>query len=231
MTKRVLFYIIGLTTVMSMQSCVSNYVAASPKAQTETYKTNAKLASIEKKNLDEAKNRLVASFATIDVNKVKKDSYTDVLKKEELAKENRFNQTITGILDEAMTYLGTPYRFGGMTRKGIDCSAFVLSVFGAAVGMQLPRVAASQAQEGERVERDHLQKGDLIFFAHSSRISHVGIVSNVDADGKVEFIHSASSKGVAYTTLDDSPYWTARYRFAKRVINKENFENYAHLAN
>lgn len=229
MTKRVLSYIIGLTAVISLQSCVSNYVVSSPKAQIDNYKTNAKLASIENKNLNEVKKQLIGSFANLEVEKVKKETYEDVLRKQELAKEQRFNHTISGILDEAITYLGTPYRFGGMTRKGIDCSAFVLSVFGAAAGMSLPRVAASQAQEGERVERDQLQKGDLIFFSQGSRISHVGIVYNVTEDGKVEFIHSASSKGVAITTLDDSSYWTHRYRFAKRIISKENFENFAQL--
>ena len=85
MTKRVLSYIIGLTAVISLQSCVSSYVVSSPKVQTEDYKTNAKLASIENKNLDEVKKQLIGSFASVEVEKVKKETYEDVLKREELA--------------------------------------------------------------------------------------------------------------------------------------------------
>jgi lipoprotein Spr len=150
------------------------------------------------------------------------------IKNSEIAKSIRHNKTIDNILIEAQTYLGTPYRYGGMTRNGIDCSAFVLSVFGAAAGLSLPRVAASQAQEGEKIEKSELQKGDLIFFSHGRRISHVGIVESVTEDGEVKFIHAATSRGVMVSSLNDS-YWGPRYRFGKRIIN-ENGEAYNNLA-
>ena len=116
-----------------------------------------------------------------------------------------------------------------LTRRGIDCSAFVLSVFGAATGMTLPRVAASQAQEGEKVEKSNLQKGDLVFFSQGrGRISHVGIVENVTEEGDVKFIHAATSRGVMISSLNDS-YWGPKYRFAKRIISPETFNS--NLAN
>jgi len=146
------------------------------------------------------------------------------LRNDEISKSIKFSKTIDGILSEAETYLGTPYRYGGTTRNGIDCSAFVLSVFGSAVGMNLPRVAAAQSQEGDRIEKTNLQKGDLVFFSHGKRISHVGIVHDVDENGEVHFIHAATSRGVMISSLNDS-YWGPRYRFGKRIISSDTFEN------
>ena len=86
--------------------------------------------------------------------------------------------------------------------------------------MNLPRVAAQQSQEGDSVEKTELQKGDLVFFSHrGSRISHVGIVEEVTADGQIKFIHAATSKGVMVSSLDDS-YWGPKFRFAKRIISE-----------
>jgi lipoprotein Spr len=90
--------------------------------------------------------------------------------------------------------------------------------------LSLPRVAASQAQEGEAVEKTDLQKGDLVFFSHGRRISHVGIVESITEEGEVKFIHAATSKGVMVSSLNDS-YWGPKFRFAKRVID-ENGQGY-----
>ncbi len=226
MKKRVLFYLVVLTTTLSLQSCVTNYVVSAPATYKNEYKTNAKLASLDQQKLDKAKQDLLTSF---DGNKTQLASIESSLKNEEIAKTARFSKTIDGLLSEAESYLGTPYRFGGTTRSGIDCSAFVLSVFGATIGMQLPRVASAQSQEGENVEKEKLQKGDLVFFSHGRRISHVGIVYDVNEEGEVRFIHAATSKGVMVSSLNDS-YWGPKYRFAKRVLNNEtdysaNFAN------
>jgi len=210
MKKRVLFYFLFVTTFFTLQSCVSNYVVSN----NQTYKTDAKLASINVnsvKTIDENKDqKLLASIA--NTNQAIKNSVIETAIKHA--------RTIDNILAEAETYLGTPYRFGGTTRAGIDCSAFVLSVFGAAVGMNLPRVASEQSEEGESIDRSQLQKGDLVFFAHrGSRISHVGIVEDVTPDGEVKFIHAATSKGVTVSSLNDD-YWAPKFRFAKRVITE-----------
>ena len=226
MKKRVLFYLAAVTATFSMQSCVSNYVVSAPASQINTYKSDAKLASIDNKNLEIAKSQLLSSFK--DENLVATKTLETVLRNEEIAKTVKFTKKIDDLLAEAQTYLGTPYRYGGMTRNGIDCSAFVLSVFGAVTGMNLPRVAASQAQEGKKIEKDQLQKGDLVFFSHQGRgrISHVGIVEEVSPEGDVKFIHAATSKGVMISSLNDS-YWGPKYRFAKRVISIDSFNNLA----
>ncbi|MFC0428112.1 C40 family peptidase [Chryseobacterium scophthalmum] len=225
MKKRVLFYLVAFVSTISLQSCVTNYVVSKPATYTKEYKTDAKLATIDTK-MENDKKLLINSF--ISEKAVALANAKNSLKNSEIAKAIKHNKTIDNILAEAQTYIGTPYRYGGMTRKGIDCSAFVLSVFGAAAGLTLPRVAASQSQEGEAIDKENLQKGDLIFFSHGKRISHVGIVENVTEEGEIMFIHAATSKGVMISSLNDS-YWGPKFRFAKRVIN-ENGDNYNNLA-
>ncbi|MCY0969168.1 C40 family peptidase [Chryseobacterium wangxinyae] len=225
MKKRVLFYLVAFVSTISLQSCVTNYVVSKPATYAKEYKTDAKLAALDTK-IENDKKLLINSF--ISEKAVAIANTKNSLKNTEIAKAIKHNKTIDNILTEAQTYLGTPYRYGGMTRNGIDCSAFVLSVFGAAAGLTLPRVAASQSQEGESVEKENLQKGDLIFFSHGRRISHVGIVEDVTEEGEVKFIHAATSKGVMISSLNDS-YWGPKFRFAKRVIN-ENGDNYNNLA-
>ncbi|MBW3520628.1 C40 family peptidase [Chryseobacterium sp. NKUCC03_KSP] len=225
MKKRVLFYLVAFVSTISLQSCVTNYVVSKPATYTKEYKTDAKLAAIDTK-MDNDKKLLINSF--ISERAASLANAKNSLKNSDIAKAIKHNKTIDNILSEASTYLGTPYRYGGMTRKGIDCSAFVLSVFGAAAGLTLPRVAASQSQEGEAIDKENLQKGDLIFFSHGKRISHVGIVENVTEEGEIMFIHAATSKGVMISSLNDS-YWGPKYRFAKRVINQDG-ENYNNLA-
>ena len=223
MKKRVLSYLTAVVATFSLQSCVTNYVVSTPASYTSEYKSNAKLASIDSKKLETAKKQLISSFK--EERAVATKSLETIVKDEEIAKAVRFSKKIDDILTEAESYLGTPYRYGGTTRKGIDCSAFVLSVFGASAGVNLPRVAASQAQEGDKVDKSELQKGDLVFFSHSrGRISHVGIVESVSEDGTVKFIHAATSRGVMVSSLNDS-YWGPKFRFAKRVLSQEAFNS------
>ena len=210
MKKRVLLSLVAIISIFSLQSCVTNYVVSTPTK----YKSSTKLDKINTRNLNSA-------------SKSSYDSYNATF---EMAKKSEMAALITGaishaktiddILSEANTYLGTPYRFGGSTRSGIDCSAFVLNVYEESTGLELPRVAAEQAELGERVDRQQLQKGDLVFFAHSRRISHVGIVQEVTPEGEIKFIHAATSRGVMVSSLNDS-YWGPKYRFAKRILKED----------
>ena len=206
MKARVLFYSFIVVTLLSLQSCVSNYVVTAPAMKSnlglEEKRVTSKVGVIKKEEVKEAvvmKSDNSAILATIE-------------------KEIKKSNTIDGILREAGTYLGTPYKMGGVTRSGIDCSAFVLSVFDTAAGVSLPRVSSEQAEEGERVERANLEKGDLLFFQTAGRrISHVGIVHTITNDGEIKFIHASTSKGVIISSLEEA-YWDKAFLFARRVL-------------
>ena len=218
MKKSVLFYSLMAGLLFSLQSCVSNYVVATPSvykpetlAEEKSHFTS--LTQEYKKELESNKAIEKTEEKTVSARKMAKKK----------------TSTIDGILSEANTYIGTPYRFGGMTRSGIDCSAFVLSVYGSVTGINLPRISSAQAQEGERVEREQLEKGDLLFFqTRGSRISHVGIVQEITQEGEIKFIHASTSKGVTISSLNEK-YWGLRFRFAKRILTNEKIQEMASL--
>src|ERR1700744_412512 len=98
-------------------------------------------------------------------------------------------------------WIGTPYRFGGGSRKGIDCSAFTKELYSEVFNLDIRRSSRDIFSMVSPVRRDDLQEGDLVFFKiHSRRISHVGIYL-----GNNRFAH-ASSRGVAISSLDDAYY-------------------------
>ncbi|MDY3528429.1 C40 family peptidase [Riemerella anatipestifer] len=219
MRNKNLVYVLLALVTFSLQSCVSNYVVTATPSNASEYKSNTKVPKISKASLTSAKKSLYQDEAEANYVAAKTTlaRVNNLETKAEIEKAIKHSQTIDEILNQANTYLGTPYRYGGTTRSGIDCSAFVLSVFNEVTGISLPRVAASQAQEGEMVPKEELQKGDLVFFSHGRRISHVGIVQEITEDGDIKFIHAATSKGVMVSSLSDK-YWGPRYKFAKRVI-------------
>ncbi|MCI2255277.1 C40 family peptidase [Domibacillus sp. PGB-M46] len=114
-------------------------------------------------------------------------------------------------ISEGKKVLGTPYKWGGTTTKGFDCSGFVGYSFKKA-GKTLPRTTAEIYKKGKSVSKSNLQKGDLVYFqTYKKGPSHMGIYL-----GNNEFIHASSSKGVSITTLSNS-YWKKRYIGAKRL--------------
>lgn len=130
---------------------------------------------------------------------------------EEFKEQDSPNKLVTF----AKKMLNIPYRFGGNSILGIDCSAYVKKTYGF-LGVDLPRTAREQFKEGEKVDRDELSIGDLVFFrTYASFPSHVGIYL-----GNNLFIH-ASSKGKR-VTIDslDTPYYLKRFIGGKRVITE-----------
>lgn len=115
------------------------------------------------------------------------------------------------LLQYAFSFLGVPYKYGGTSVSGMDCSAFVQRCF-AAVGIRLPRTAAEQYQCGMPVSSQELQAADRIYFANrNGRINHTGIYI-----GNGYFIHSSSSrKGVAVSHLSE-PMYARMYAGARR---------------
>jgi len=123
-------------------------------------------------------------------------------------------------LNESVTeVLGTPYKWGGTTEKGFDCSGFIIYIFDQ-FKVKLPRTSSTQAQTGTEVSQDELREGDLVFFNTSGNgISHAGIYMG---DGK--FAHSSSSKGVVVSKLSDS-YYKERYVTARRVVSSATYSS------
>jgi len=119
----------------------------------------------------------------------------------------------------AKKMLDIPYRFGGNSLWGIDCSAYVQKVYGI-IGINLPRSAREQFTEGDPVDIEELSIGDLVFFrTYASFPSHVGIYLGNDL-----FIHASSrSKKVTIDSLE-TPYYLKRFIGAKRVIDGETMK-------
>jgi len=127
-------------------------------------------------------------------------------------------QNIQHVINTAKSYQGTPYRYGGNTRSGMDCSALVYLSF-KSVGVTLPRVSAAQSKIGKRVTKDKLKKGDVVFFATGRRrnkVTHAGIVLE-QRMGKTYFIHASTSLGVTEDNLQ-SKYWSERWVRARRIF-------------
>ena len=120
----------------------------------------------------------------------------------------------TNLIAEAKKYLGVKYRFGGTTRKGIDCSAFVQKV-NKKQGKKLPRTARLQFKKGKRISKKNARKGDLIFFSDSKRsIGHVGIV--IDPK-KMLMIHASSGAKKVTITSYNKKYYKRHYKGVRRV--------------
>ena len=116
------------------------------------------------------------------------------------------------LIATALAYRGVPYRNGGSDPSGFDCSGFVQWVF-AQHGIAVPREVHDQFSLGDRVKRDDVEPGDLVFFETVSKgASHVGI-----ALGNEQFVHAPSSRGVVRVERYTSDYWKKRYVGARRV--------------
>ncbi|HTE29415.1 MAG TPA: C40 family peptidase [Chryseolinea sp.] len=127
------------------------------------------------------------------------------------------------VISTARTYIGTPYKYGGTTRSGMDCSGLLLNSF-KSVKLDLPRSSEAQSRVGKEIKKmNDLEPGDLVFFATGRKkreITHVGLVTDVKSKDNIKFIHSSSSLGVVETNLY-AEYYQKRYRGARRVIDKE----------
>ncbi len=115
------------------------------------------------------------------------------------------NNNVSTLLEAHLEeWVGTPYKLGGVSPQGIDCSGFVVRTYKDLFGVNLPRTAKEQANAGQIVGRSSMRPGDLVVFKTGFTDHHVGIYV-----GGNEFIHASSSVGVTKSRLDN-PYWAKR---------------------
>jgi len=117
-------------------------------------------------------------------------------------------QTVAG------TYIGVPYRYAGMSRKGVDCSGLVCLIYKEVSRAKLPHSSRSLRRFGKKVGVNKARCGDLVFFRQGifGRVSHVGIFLN-----GTRFIHASTKRGVIYSDLNEE-YYHKRFVEIRRIF-------------
>lgn len=130
------------------------------------------------------------------------------------------NEKVDKVIAATRSYIGTPYKYGGTSRAGFDCSGLMWICFKEA-NIDLPRTSTEQSKIGTAIAYKDLKPGDLVFFTDKkggSKVVHVGIVSKVNGVRDVKFIHSSTKLGVVESDLYVSYYESILIK-ANRVIN------------
>lgn len=118
----------------------------------------------------------------------------------------------TALRTEIQSWLGTPHRLGGLSRRGVDCSGLVVVVYDTLFDLHLPRTTADLIHSGQRVDQTQLVSGDLVFFNPGYKSRHVGIYL-----GRGEFAHASTSRGVIISRLNDV-FWQKCYITGRRIL-------------
>jgi len=134
------------------------------------------------------------------------------------ASSSTSNSTSESIVTYAKSFNGSRYKFGGTTKKGMDCSGLVYVSY-KKENILMPRVSREMAKKGKRIPINKTNKGDLLFFKTNKNrnvINHVGLVVEIK-HGEILFIHSTSSKGVIISSLEER-YWKNAFVEVRKVI-------------
>jgi lipoprotein Spr len=154
---------------------------------------------------------LIISSCSSSVRFTSNNANTANSPKSEKSNKQNYNKNIQNdvfsdnLVKEAESWIGTPYKYGGESRNGVDCSGFVLQVY-TALGVRIPRTSNQQYDYVKKIDFDDKKTGDLIFFSKNSKINHVGIYL-----GSGEMIHASSNNGVVKQLIDD-------YYFGDKIV-------------
>ncbi|HEX2984778.1 MAG TPA: NlpC/P60 family protein [Ignavibacteriales bacterium] len=225
-------FIIAAALIFFRGCSASSYSSRTDKSGTEKKSASKDVrftdeddGSPEKTDADPAPHspRIEEEFEEMEIGTIERDQeikaeyikkYISTSSSGELRTRNMgYSETRDKMLMEIVKYLDTPYKYGGNSTKGIDCSAFTKNVYAGAEIGELPRSAREQYAAGIDVDQDDLQFGDLVFFNTRRRVKpgHVGIYL-----GDGYFVHSSRSLGVAVSSLSE-PYYSKRYMGARRT--------------
>ncbi|MFQ3296210.1 MAG: putative lipoprotein NlpC [Polaribacter sp.] len=125
---------------------------------------------------------------------------------------------IDRIVSNALNYKGVRYKYGGTTRKGMDCSGIIYVSY-LQEKVQIPRISRDMAKTGKNVSLKKAKKGDLLFFKTSKKgpgINHVGLIVSVKK-GQIRFIHATTARGVIISLLSEK-YWRNAFVKVKRIL-------------
>ena len=136
----------------------------------------------------------------------------------EISKSNqsKLSPKILNVIENAEAYRGVRYKYGGTTKKGMDCSGLIYTAFNEE-NIELPRTTTLMSKDGNWIDLKKAKEGDLLFFAtnkNSRKINHVGLVVSTNP---LQFIHSTSSRGVIISSLKER-YWYFAFVQARRFL-------------
>ncbi len=177
---------------------------------------------------------LIASCGSTKINKANQERRISVatannLRRGDASREKAITPTTTRVesknlskadevINTALTFSGVRYKFGGTSRKGMDCSGLLYISFGEH-DVKLPRTSIHMAEEGKKIRIKDVTKGDLLFFKtnkRAKRINHVGMVVKVEND-EIKFIHASTSRGVTVSSLREG-FWNHAFVKATRIL-------------
>jgi len=121
---------------------------------------------------------------------------------------------------EIEQWQGVPYKWGGSSADGVDCSGFAVVIFKKLFGINLPRSTGEQAKAGTQIPEKDLKPGDLVFFIFKNKTRHVGIYL-----GDRKFTHASNSHKKVMMSNLDKPNWRKAYWTSRRIIS----ENYVQV--
>ena len=155
---------------------------------------------------------------TRTVTVVSKEGETTTKSRKKREKKSEEESEADKIIATALAFSGTRYRFGGTTKKGMDCSGLVY-VSLKENQIEFPRMSHEMAAKGKRIQLGSVKRGDLLFFKtkkRGKRINHVGLVVQVEGDN-IQFIHATSSRGVIVSSLREG-FWNHSFIKATRIL-------------